>query len=71
MENIMTEQREKRSDRRDWKANSEFPFIDSNGNLISEDRRILAERRGYNIEVISFEEIELKVVGGAPGNSGM
>lgn len=61
----MIEQRIKNRDRRSWEVNPEFPLVDSSGSLISEDRRTLVERRGYsNIEVISFEEIELEVVAG-------
>lgn len=56
----MIEQRTVNSDRRSWKTNLEFPLVDSGGTLICEDRRTLVERRGCNIEVISFEEIELK-----------
>jgi len=62
MENIMTEQRMQNSDRRSWKAKPAFPLLDSTGAVITEDRRMMAERRGYNIEVISFEEIELEVI---------
>jgi len=71
MENITIEQRVKNRDRRSWEAHPRFPLVDSNGNLISEDRRVVAERRGYNIEVISFEEIELEVVTGATRSNRM
>jgi len=62
MEDIMIEQRVQNNDRRSWKAKPAFPLVDSTGAVIAEDRRMLAERRGYNIEVISFEEIELEVI---------
>ena len=52
----------KNNDRRRWIRKSKFPVQDSNGVLVQEDRRILAERRGYDIEVISLEEIELDIV---------
>ncbi|VAW59527.1 hypothetical protein MNBD_GAMMA11-2910 [hydrothermal vent metagenome] len=66
MENVIIDHRMLNNDRRSWKADTAFPLMDSEGVLVSEDRRVLPERRGYNIEMVSFEEIELEVLKVAP-----
>jgi len=33
------------SDRRSWECQLDFPYVDSHGTLVLEDRRKLAERR--------------------------
>jgi hypothetical protein len=32
-------------DRRSWQCNLDFPYVDSHGTLVTEDRRKVAERR--------------------------
>lgn len=32
-------------DRRSWECNLDFPYVDSHGTLVTEDRRKCAERR--------------------------
>jgi hypothetical protein len=32
-------------DRRSWKCQLDFPYVDSHGSLVTEDRRHVAERR--------------------------
>lgn len=32
-------------DRRSWECQLDFPYVDSHGSLVTEDRRIIVERR--------------------------
>ncbi|VAW70085.1 hypothetical protein MNBD_GAMMA09-696 [hydrothermal vent metagenome] len=59
MGNIIIDHRMKVADRRSWNARPAFPLVDSNNEMIFEDRRSFAERRGYDIKELSAEEITL------------
>ncbi len=39
------------NDRRSWQSMPAVPFVDSNGQVVLEDRRKIADRRLDNIEV--------------------
>lgn len=38
-------ERRKGEDRRSWECQLDFPYVDSHGTLVLEDRRMVAERR--------------------------
>ena len=43
--NISAEDRRSGQDRRNWECQHEFPYIDSHGVLVIEDRRVSNDRR--------------------------
>jgi len=46
-----TSERRKGQDRRHWRACPDFPFVDCNLELVTEDRRRLPDRRLSNLSV--------------------
>lgn len=60
MANLIFDHRSQVVDRRRWEAVSEFPIVDCDGITVHEDRRKNAERRGYQLEEISTEDVNIK-----------
>ena len=40
-----TDERRRGEDRRSWECQLDFPYVDSHGALVTEDRRLIVERR--------------------------
>lgn len=62
MRSIMIDHRMKEADRRSWSAEPNFPILDSNNQFVSEDRRVYAERRGYELSEISLEDVLVEAI---------
>lgn len=45
MERRQTSNRRSGNDRRSWECQLDFPYVDSHGTLVTEDRRQIVERR--------------------------
>jgi hypothetical protein len=61
MRNIVNDHRMKK-ERRSWNARPDFPMLDSNNVMVHEDRRVSAERRGYELSEVTLEEIAIEDV---------
>lgn len=57
MTHLIFDHRGQTEDRRSWEVVSAFPIKDAKGIIIYQDRRQSAERRGYQLEEISTEEV--------------
>ena len=60
MDTASIEQRYHSADRRSWGSESRFPLVDSDGVVVYKDRRLRAERRGYELEEPDVEVIEIR-----------
>ena len=60
MTDLIFDHRGQIEDRRSWDRVRAFPIKDRKGVIVYEDRRLSAERRGYQLEEITFKAEGIK-----------
>ena len=60
MTNLIFDHRGQVEDRRSWERALAFPITDCNDVIVRADRRQNAERRGYQLEEITGEDVSIK-----------
>ena len=60
MASLIFDHRSQVEDRRSWERVLAFPVTDCNDLIVHADRRQSAERRGYQLEEISGEDVSIR-----------
>ena len=60
MASLIFDHRSQVDDRRSWERVPAFPIMDCNNVIVHADRRQNAERRGYQLEEITGEDVSIK-----------
>ena len=60
MASLIFDHRRQVDDRRSWERVPAFPIMDCNDVIVHADRRLSAERRGYQLEEIVTEDTIIK-----------